>query len=718
MWRGLVVTPMNDRAQSVQVGAIILFGFVIISLSIYQATVIPNQNTQAEFEQSQVVRGDISELRNGVQETGVTGAPRSVNVRLGTRFPPRTLFVNPPPMSGSLQTVNQTTANLTVVSATEVVTSADNSEFLDYWQNGSREFESKIVVYTGDYRVYNSAANNVSIQFGQVFAGYPGGRTVNVTDTPNLISNDRLTLVLIQGDLSERGVNPATIDMSSNSQISRREVLSGSVNVTIPTTLPPEQVQSLLRDAKSDINVTAADQVRGGQAVRVQLNGTISLGVAAVNVGDDAPEVTPAYIDITRVSNSAGEVTVEVRDQYGNPVTSARVKGTSRDGTETRVQTTDVTGKSTFSFESNVEGAVNFSIGNANISRIDEDTPENASVDIFSSGGNGAAGAGGKSVYSASDPTETYSSAGGRWVNITCTDQLILSNGEPTSRPNANGLQGDVIRLTASLNNGLSERYAVDIKLARSSDDSWNKKEVKIYGSDNNQNANINTDAAVDIFEGNETDILEVSNYDNNTQQDSDFAGLLNQVRELESNAPVVWQTSRATGRVQTTLVCDPPPAPPASGIETKSGTTPDGESTALEFDLQVASNETKTVTDVSISAPSNQNSNADSSVNKLNRGGQANEVRLSVSNGKGVNSSGNLNQTIQLDGIKNPLDSNATVSNGAVLSVDMGDLKNGNVDWKYNFADSSDNADVIISFYLADGTKKEVYLRVTNVNS
>lgn len=181
--------------------------------------------------------------------------------------------------------------------------------------------------------------------------------------------------------------------------------------------------------------------------------------------------------------------------------------------------------------------------------------------------------------------------------------------------------------------------------------------------------------------------MLDLSTYkDPDTGQDS-FSNFINRTRNLEADSPVVWQTSRMTGRVNVTLDCDPPPAPPASGVKTVDGTTPSSESSALEFDIQVASGSTKTITDVNITTPGNQNDNVKSSW-QLKRTGQKKEARLIVSNTNGVNQSGGLKQNIKLDGTKYQLDTNAVFSDGAVLDVDMGEMKNGNVKLKYNLAD------------------------------
>lgn len=335
------------------------------------------------------------------------------------------------------------------------------------------------------------------------------------------------------------------------------------------------------------------------------------------------------------------------------------------------------------------------------------------------SGSNDSTGVGDGSVssYNQNTSSDTFSLPNGRWLGITCTDQLIFSDGQPATRPNGNNLQGEIIRLSTLLKDSTGERYFVDVRLARTSDGSWNKKNVKIRDGDGNSvKAKLTAAAAARIYEGGEADLLELSNYDGPGTGSGSFSDFAKRIQRLEEDAPVTWQTSRMTGRVTTTLECDPPPAPPASGVSVIEETTPNSGSSALKFDMQVGSGTTRTVTSVSISTPGNQNSNVQSA-NQIKRS-KGDEVILTASNTNGVNQSGSLKKNIKLDGTKYGLDVNAVFSSGAILKVDMSQIDGGNIKWKYSIADSEAQADVIVTFSFQNDTQFQVYLRVTNVNS
>ena len=63
----------DSRSVSKLVGFILLFGIVIVLLSVHQAFVVPSANEEVEFRHSQPVQKDIQILRNSVIETVATG---------------------------------------------------------------------------------------------------------------------------------------------------------------------------------------------------------------------------------------------------------------------------------------------------------------------------------------------------------------------------------------------------------------------------------------------------------------------------------------------------------------------------------------------------------------------------------------------------------------------------------------------------------------------
>jgi len=503
----------DERAVSELIGFIILFGFLIILISVWQAQVVPAENSKTEFKHYVGVQEDMSQLRSDYIDAAETGTTRSTTVKLGTSYPTRILFVNGPPPQGRLHTEMPSNGTITANEFSVSRVCGLNSPV-----------KTRSITFNTKYNYFSdSEAPPYIFENTVVYTQTPDGNVIFKSDQL-LVQGSTLNLYPLTSNMSHSGSGGVSVDFKS-AETGEIEV-SGSISVTLPTTLSDKQWEELLKDQP---NFDSAQQV-GSQRVKIILSDT-SWTVQCAAVG---AEQTPDVADPPQIKSD------------GN----------------------DSTG-----------------VGDGSISNYDE-----------------------------SSTRDTFSSSNGRWVGITCTDQLLLSDGQPASKPNGNNLQGDVIRLTGRLNDSTGESYTIDIKLARTADGSWNKKKVLLYdGNDNNVNAELTAAAARRIYEGDETDMLKLSNYDDPDTGSGSFSDFVQRIQALEDDAPVVWQTSRMTGRVTVALECDPPPAPPASGVSAVDGTTPSSKSSALQFDIQVPSGSTKTITEIKVTTPGNQNGNVKS---------------------------------------------------------------------------------------------------------
>ena len=148
-----------------------------------------------------------------------------------------------------------------------------------------------------------------------------------------------------------------------------------------------------------------------------------------------------------------------------------------------------------------------------------------------------------------------------------------------------------------------------------------------------------------------------------------------------------------------------------ADAVETVDGTTPDSESSFLEFDVDVDSGKSATVTGVNVTKPANQNSA--SPFDKLDNADPEIELDPGLASG----------ETGQYDGVYTvgtlqSLDTNAVFSDGSRLNVRLGKINSGNVQLKYDQVTSESNSDITVTLQFDDGSSHETYLRVTNVNS
>ncbi|MFC4447975.1 hypothetical protein [Halorussus aquaticus] len=357
---------IDDRGVTVQIGTVLLFAVLIVLLSTYQASVVPQQNEQVEFNHNQQVQSQLQDLRDELLRTAATGSGGSASVALGTQYPVRAFFVNPAPPSGTLATTPE--ANFTIQNATAV------GETGDYWTGESRNFSTKGLTYDPLYHVYQNPPTTVYGN-GVLYNRFPdANRTLS---NQRLVRGNQISLVALNGTLSKSSSGTATIDLRAVSTATRTVTIrneTANLSVIVPTRLPEGRAvglwRQLLADERSrspgdDRRVLAVEEGPSDSIddVRIVLEpGTYELELAKVGVGSDATGVEPHYVTDVRGDNASvppggrQKVVVEVRDRFNNPVsgTTVNVTGVS-DGSVTpsppgRVETGS-DGRATFVYE-------------------------------------------------------------------------------------------------------------------------------------------------------------------------------------------------------------------------------------------------------------------------------------------------------------------------------------------------------------------------------
>jgi hypothetical protein len=361
------------------------------------------------------VRNDFVGVRDAVVTTGTTGETAPAAVKLGTRFPGRTLFVNPPPAVGRIETGEPRNVTLNVSQAafsTDVP--GERAETEEGWPTAAAtdgNYTSRPLVYTPQYRSYDGGPENITLELSHAVATYPDGERLNLTQTPLLVSGDRVTLFLLKGNLSETGVESVTLEPSAVSAVSDRQRVS-NFNVTVPTSLTANQFETVLTRGntldRGDVIVTENTSRR---AVDVRFPDEYALGVAAVSVGRHQEQRRASAVDFVSVEENvtqgeSARVVVGVRDQYGNALPGATVTANASafDGA---VQQTDGTGRTAFEFNTSGESgtvAVNVTVNENIVSTtgtgpFDQSTAENATANVTvekpsdgGGGGNGTSG--------------------------------------------------------------------------------------------------------------------------------------------------------------------------------------------------------------------------------------------------------------------------------------------------------------------------------------
>ena len=326
----------DRRGQSVVVGTVILFGFLILAMAAYQAQFVPAENDEVEFEHSQQVEGEFLDLRNAILRAGSTGAAQSQSVQLGVRYPQRTLFLNPPPATGTLETTgtDPVEVNGTIASGAH--------ENVDAFWATNPQFNTTSLRYTPSYNEYDGGPR-LLYEHSVVAAEFDDALLLRSDQT--VVRDDRIAVTTLRGAVSENGVEAQSVDPETISRRRGTVPITGSGGDPVEIVLPTAAGNTTALRDRWQAELPGATVTEDGDAIRIALDGTETyrLGLSAVAV-DGGGTTDPAYVVPVGGENAVvgDSIGVEVRDKYNNPVADAQVSidgTTHRTGSDGRVFT-------------------------------------------------------------------------------------------------------------------------------------------------------------------------------------------------------------------------------------------------------------------------------------------------------------------------------------------------------------------------------------------
>ncbi|SEP84258.1 CARDB domain-containing protein [Natrinema salaciae] len=295
----------DERAVTVQIGAVLLLAIVFTALALYQVNAVPAENGAVESEHNQQVRDEMQDLRNAIRNVGTSGGTESVAVTLGTQYPARTVSMNPPDPRGTLETTGNGTVRI------------DNASYVgssdDYHGDPATMIEgdhaTTTLVYEPDYNEYPNAPST-RIEHGYAFNDFEDA-TVPLTDQ-GLLNDGTIRLVLLEGALSESGsgavsVDPTVLSGPSDAVPITAAEGAGNITITMPTHSPArwnETIGTTFDAGESDARVVAyADgELRIELADRAE---EYALRMARVGIGDGGNR-SDDY-DVRRADDDSGD---------------------------------------------------------------------------------------------------------------------------------------------------------------------------------------------------------------------------------------------------------------------------------------------------------------------------------------------------------------------------------------------------------------------------
>jgi hypothetical protein len=355
----------DDRGQALQVGAILLFGILIVGLSLYQATVVPTQNERVEFDTYVDANADVEQLSSGISAAAARDYSTRTAVQTGVRYPTRTVFVNPGPPGNRLRTGEPETiriANATAVNGEEANTG-------EYWNGTTREYNTTSVRFDPDYNQLQ--APRIIYESGTIYC--PTGQTADAPYGPNesivvsdgtSIEGNRITLVTIAGDLDIGGMSPTVVAQPVSAH-TRTVVVEGegseNITLTVPSQLSADTwEEEIVGDNAHVLDVSQHDDT----SVNVTLDGSeaYELRLAKVELRRQSDSSSVASTNPKYVIGVAGDgesisqdqstkLTAEVRDRYNNPKSGVDVEFSTTNGTlSSGTVTTDAEGRASVQF--------------------------------------------------------------------------------------------------------------------------------------------------------------------------------------------------------------------------------------------------------------------------------------------------------------------------------------------------------------------------------
>lgn len=405
-----------DYGQSVVIGSVLMFGILIIALSIYQASVVPQQNQEVEFQHYTELRSDMTTYNTAIHQSK-TLETTSTTITVSTPYPTRLVTVNPPPFTTSLSTSDNTSST---ISNFEVQSTGNES---DYWSQQSQlTIPTSTVNARPDYNMFQNS--NPIIYENQVTYIPTEQLEPVITNSRPLVEGRTIEIHGYTGNISSPTSSEQQITVEQVS--SSRDVLyiTGSDSTTpiqlqIETQIPEITWRNIL-DVASNNNIESTDYNQSSDILTIELDGSETYVVEAYLSATNPSESIKSTSEPEYIQNLTGDTVVSgqsiilsAHDELGNTTPGSVVTVTDDPSnclsfTEKR---TNNLGEVTFTCQTTQDTSVSFHINQG------AESYETITVDVSDTGG------------TTSDPAQ----------DITATINSISSTqaggGPPASRP-------------------------------------------------------------------------------------------------------------------------------------------------------------------------------------------------------------------------------------------------------------------------------------------
>lgn len=306
----------------------------MLLITVLQTAAIPSLNAQHEFQHNQEVQNDLVRFETTIDRVAATDTGETATIAVGLRYPPRLIFINPPPVSGSLQTTGPATV--------QIENAVAAGETGDYWDGSQKSIPTKTVRYTPDYNEYGSAP--VTVYEPWAVYNQIDGQTIPLTGS-DVVDGRRISLVALDGEFQASKAGTVGVDTAPTSAAVRTVTVRNEtqpITLTLPTGLRKDTWDRLLADEfdqpgiEDDRQLLAIDcrsePPEPCGALKLTLEpGTYEFRLGEVGVGSNASRDPAVYLtdvegtEETVPVSGRQRIVVEARDRFDNPVSGVTV---------------------------------------------------------------------------------------------------------------------------------------------------------------------------------------------------------------------------------------------------------------------------------------------------------------------------------------------------------------------------------------------------------
>ena len=317
----------DERGQPVQIGFILLFGILVLAFAGYQGYVVPNQNSQVEFQHSQESSNEMQTFREDFLRAAEDGRRFSAGFTLGTDYPARLVALNPPPASGKLRTEAPGDGRFYLDAGEHSL-----AEICGIEQGGDGGVPSNALVYQPSYSEYQDRPK-VVYENTVTYNRFSRNDVVRFTSEQTIIQGKEILIPPLVGDVSADGTERHTIDLYPG-RTGVGKASGSDVTLTIPTDLTTDQWRKLLEDEMGDGGRVKTVKPNGSDVVVVLESGSYDITCPVIGTGDKPDNnphrlrgsdeginpAAPGDVSLegqTRPSNSEPEITLHFNNTGG-----------------------------------------------------------------------------------------------------------------------------------------------------------------------------------------------------------------------------------------------------------------------------------------------------------------------------------------------------------------------------------------------------------------